>query len=142
MPLASSEVPTCKVIKISLRALRNNKVPGADTITAELKYGGDETVGLIHKLIVDMWEKEHAPKEWWKSIICPIYKKGDKLECMNYRGIALLCMTYKVFANILRNRLEPITECIIGEYQAGLRPGRSTIDQLFTVKQTLEKFWE
>jgi sorting nexin-29 len=61
---------------------------------------------------------------------------------MNYRGIALLCTAYKMFANILGNRLEPITERIIGEYQAGFRPGRSTIDQLFTVKQTLEKCWE
>jgi sorting nexin-29 len=69
-------------------------------------------------------------------------KNGDKLECTNYRGIALLCTAYKVFANILRNRLKPITELIIGEYQAGFRPGRSTIDQLLTVKQILEKFWE
>jgi sorting nexin-29 len=61
---------------------------------------------------------------------------------MNYRGIALLCTAYKVFANILLNRLEPISECIVGEYQAGFRPGRSTKDQLFTVKQTLDKCWE
>jgi hypothetical protein len=93
-----------------------------------LKCGGDEIVRLIHKLIMDIWEKEYVPKEWQKSIICPIYKKRDKLECMNYRGITLLCTAYKVFANILRNRLEPITERIIREYQAGFRPGRSTID--------------
>jgi hypothetical protein len=48
----------------------------------------------------------------------------------------------QVFANILHNRLEPVTERIIEEYQTGFRPGRSTIDQLFTVKQTLEKCWE
>jgi hypothetical protein len=58
---------------------------------------------------------------------------------MNYREITLLCTAYKVFANILLNSLEPKTERIIGEYQAEFRPGRSTIDQLFTVKQTLEK---
>jgi sorting nexin-29 len=61
---------------------------------------------------------------------------------MNYREIALLSMAYKVFANILRNRFEPMTERIIGEYQAGFRPGRSTTDPLFTVKQTLEKCWK
>jgi hypothetical protein len=61
---------------------------------------------------------------------------------MNYGGIALLCTAYKVFANILRNRLQPITEHIIGKHQAGFSPGRSTIHQLFTVKQTLAKCWE
>jgi sorting nexin-29 len=91
---------------------------------------------------MDIREKEYVPKEWQKNIICPIYKKRDKLECMNYRGITSLCTAYKVFANILRNRLEPITELIIREYQAGFRPGRSTIDQLFAVKQTPEKCWE
>jgi hypothetical protein len=136
-------IPTSEEIKISLKVLRNNKAPGADNIPAELlKCGADEVVRLIHKLIMDVWEKEYVPKEWRKSIICPIYKKGDKLKCMNYRGIALLCTAYKLFANILRNRLEPIIEGIIGEYQAGFRPGRSTIDQLFTVKQTLGKCWE
>jgi hypothetical protein len=31
---------------------------------------------------------------------------------------------------------------IIGEYQAGFRTGNSTIDQIFTVKNLLEKAWE
>ena len=33
-------------------------------------------------------------------------------------------------------------EIVIGEYQAGFKPGRSTINQIFTVKQMLEKCWE
>jgi sorting nexin-29 len=51
-------------------------------------------------------------------------------------------LKYNVFASILHSRLEPITERIIGEYQAGFRPGRCAVDQLFTVKQTLEECWE
>ncbi|KAJ4432424.1 hypothetical protein ANN_21043 [Periplaneta americana] len=49
---------------------------------------------------------------------------------------------YKIFTYILRKRLEKYYENIIGEYQAGFRAGRSTIDQIYTVKGMTEKFWE
>ena len=37
------------------------------------------------------------------------------------------------------NRLLPYTEKIIGIYQCGFWPGRSTISQIFTIRQILEK---
>ena len=64
---------------------------------------------------------ELLPEEWKTVILCPIYKKGDKLECGNYREIALLNVAYKIFANILYQRLRPYEESIIGEYQGGFR---------------------
>jgi hypothetical protein len=47
-----------------------------------------------------------------------------------------------VLTNIIRRRLEPYVEKILGEYQGSFRAGRSTTDQLFTVRQILEKCWE
>ena len=57
----------------------------------------------------------------------------------NYRGINLLCVAYKIFPNILFNRLTPYVETTIGDYQCGYRGERYTVDQIFAARQILEK---
>jgi hypothetical protein len=47
----------------------------------------------------------------------PIYKKGDKRDCRNYRGIYLLSTMHKILSNILLSRLAPHAEEIIGDHQ-------------------------
>lgn len=49
---------------------------------------------------------------------------------------------YKIFITVIKNRLESYAEKTIGNYQAGFRPKKSTMDQLFTVRQLLQKCWE
>ena len=44
-------------------------------------------------------------KEWSKSIIVPIYKKGDANIPDNHRGIALTSVLSKVYTHVLNKRL-------------------------------------
>jgi sorting nexin-29 len=96
----------------------------------------------IHALIEVIWINEILPEESHTAIICRIHKKGDKLQCSNYRGTSLLNVCYKILINILHKRLEPYAEEILGDYQCGFRRGRSTTDQLFTSRLVLEKAYE
>jgi hypothetical protein len=68
-----------------------------------------------------------------------VYKKGDKLDCKNYRGICLLNVAYKAFVKELHNRLSPYANAVVQNYQAGFQSGKSTTDQLFALRQILEK---
>lgn len=132
--------PSLEEVKATIMKLKNNKAPGSDNIPAELiKHGGIALSVELHQLITQIWRNEELPEEWKMGVICPLHKKGDKLECGNYRGITLLNIAYKLFANVLYQRLLPYAEENIGEYQCGFRRDRSTTDQIFSVRQILEK---
>jgi hypothetical protein len=127
----------------AIKRLKNWKAPGSDGIPAELiKYGGIELHKTIYELCKRIWNEEKLPEEWNKAIVIPLYKKGDKMSCNNYRGISLLNTAYKVFSKVLLGRLEPLAEECIGSYQCGFRKGKSTIDQLATIEQLMEKKYE
>ena len=91
---------------MAIKEMHNIKAPGEDGIPAELyKHGGEELEAELYKLYKLMWEKEEKPKDWEIAVIVAILKKGDKLECENYRGISLLVTAYKIFSRIIYKRL-------------------------------------
>lgn len=136
-------IPGKEEIKEAIEMLKNNKAPGKDMIAAELiKNGGELIVNDMWELIKKIRQKEQIPEEWKVAVICPIYKKGDPEDCHNYRGISLLNAAYKILSNVILNRLKPYTKEIVGEYQCGFKPGKSTVDHVFTLRQLIEKHYE
>ena len=86
--------PSAFEVDLAIEKLKSHKSPGTDQIPAELIREGGGSIRLqIHKIIVSIWNKEELPEEWKESIIVPIYKKGDKTDFNNYRGISLLPTT-------------------------------------------------
>ena len=130
-------------VRIAIRRLKNNKASGVDCLPGELfKTGGETLVRYMHQLLRTIWLTESMPDVWNQSVICPVLKKGDPTRCENYRGISLISISYKVLSTILCERLKPYTNTLVGPYQCGFRPGRSTTDQIFTLRQILEKTHE
>jgi hypothetical protein len=93
--------PSLVEVEIAIGKLKSYKSPGNDNIPAELIEAGSETLYTeIHRLICCIWNKEELPHQWKESVIVPIYKKGDKTDCNNYRGISLLSTAYKILSSI------------------------------------------
>ena len=114
------DVPPPTYYKVSqvIQKLKTHKAAGLDKIPAELiKKGGIELKRRIHKLIMKIWKEETLPTEWTEGIICPIYKKGDRMICSNYRQIIFLNVAYKIFTILINNRLSSIVESKLEDFQ-------------------------
>jgi hypothetical protein len=134
--------PSASEIEVAIGKLIRCKSPGDDKIPAELIQAGGETLrSEIHKLIKLIWNKEELPHQWKKSIVVPIHKNGGKTDCSNYRGISFFSTSYKILSIILQSRLTPYLDEIIGDHQCEFRRNRSKTDQIFCIRQTLEKKW-
>ena len=74
------------------------------------------------------------------SVITVLHKKGDKMECGNYRGISLMSQAGKVFLKVVARSLSAYCEAkgLLMEEQCGFRPDRSTTDVLFVVRRLQE----
>jgi hypothetical protein len=107
-----------------------------------LQIGSEVLEDLLHKLIVLIWQQERMPHEWSTGIISVLHKKGDTMDCNNYRGICMLNTAYKVLSRIIYTRIEPEVDRVLGEYQAGFRKNRSTADHQFSLQQIIEKCGE
>lgn len=131
--------PTSSEIEEGLRWLKRNKAAGPDGLSPSLfKEGGQVIVQELTSLLQCIWETERVPQDWCKSVVVPIFKKGDRTSCENHRGISLVSVASKLLTGLLLRRLTCSREKQIRENQAGFRPGRGCIDQIFTLRQILE----
>lgn len=77
-----------------------------------------------------------------KSIICPIFKKGNQKEPANYSPISLLDIYSKIYARHLLNTLEDWEEetKLFHPEQAGGCKRRSVIDHRAALKALIQKY--
>ena len=64
------------------------------------------------------------PPSFLEALIIPLRKKGDSADAMDYRPIALLQSSYKIFTKVLATRLQRVLPTIIGDSQQGFVHGR------------------
>ena len=98
---------TCKEVRNGLFKLKLNKKEGIDIISNEmLNYGSSILTLPLVKLFNYILNSTDYPEIWNVSLISTIYKKGDKNNCYNYRGISLSSCLSKLFPGLHQNRLE------------------------------------
>ena len=73
-----------------------------------------------------------------EGLIVLLLKKGDPTNIDNYRGISLLNLPGKVFAIVLKHKIQNWADGLLLEGQCGFRKGRSCNDAIFSLNGLAE----
>ena len=71
------------------------------------------------------------PLSWCHNKFITIFKKGDRLDCGNYRGISIMNTLAKIYDMLINNRL--LRWYSIDKCQAGGQRRRGCIEQIVTL---------
>ena len=127
-------------VKNAIKSTKSGKAAGHDSVVVELlKTDLEERAKELTKLFNKVKEEGVAPKSWSKGLIVKVPKKGNLRECTNWRGITLLPVISKIFGRVLISRIKKGVDNISRKEQAGFRENRSTIEQIFTLRNILEQ---
>lgn len=108
----------------ALKELKQGKTVGVDDIPAELlKNVGKDTEHKLFEMIEKMYMDCNISKDFSKSKIVLIPKKGNSTECKNYRTINLLTHALKKLHIILKNRIRKKTKKELDEDEFRFRQG-------------------
>ena len=58
-------------------------------------------VSLLEQLFSVIWREQAVPRQWREGLIVNLFKKGDREDPGNYRGITLLSVVGKCFVKCL-----------------------------------------
>ena len=114
-------------VKSALRRMKKGKAVGPDELPVKVwkcmrEMGIDFLTRLFNRLLMG----ERMPEEWRRSVLIPIYKNKEDVQCFeNYKGIKLMSHTMKVWERIIEARLKDGVE--ISKQQYGFMPGKGTI---------------
>ena len=127
-------------LETALNSIKSGKAGGKNGLTPELvKQVGCVFDEHLMELFKEVWKEGKVPQDWADAVLVAIPKKGDLSLCDNWRGISLLDVVGKVFAQIMKQRLQSVADTELAESQCGFRKGRGCIDMIFCARQVIEK---
>ena len=113
--------------------LKTSKSLGPDGLHPKvLRELHKEVSPPIAEIMRKSLREERLPQEWKSANVSPIFKKGSKSKCTNYRPVSLTSIICKTMESFIRDKiLEHMQENhLLSPCQHGFVPGRSCSTQL------------
>ncbi len=128
-------------LKLAVNKLKSNKAPGVDGIPGEFyKSLSGESYEVLLSIMNRIFNNEGFPDVFTKAIVFPLFKKGDCQIISNFRGICFLPTLYKIYSQLLLDRLQIFVfkNKVLSEAQTGFRKNYSTFDNIFVLDSVIE----
>uniref|UniRef100_A0A7I4Y548 Reverse transcriptase domain-containing protein n=1 Tax=Haemonchus contortus TaxID=6289 RepID=A0A7I4Y548_HAECO len=127
-------------VERAIRQMKPRKASGPDRISADfLKSASHTIIKQLTKRFNKYLDDRRIPDQWKKSNTVLVFKKGERDQMKNYRPIALLSQPYKLFTEIILNRLEGQLDEYQPVEQAGFRNCFCCMDHIHTITQLIER---
>ena len=128
-----------EVIEI-IKSFSVSKASGPFSIPSKiLKNYAHILISPITTLVNKSLNEGTFPSYLKSALVCPIFKKGDKSKCANYRPISLLSNIGKIFERVMYNRIEEFLNEFetIYQLQFGFRKKYSTNHALLSIVEKI-----
>ena len=123
----------------AIAKMQPNKACGPEDVSSVAwKLSGPAGISRLTELLNKAVAQNNLPADWHMSTTVPIWKKkGDVLDCNNYRPIRLMPQSVKILERIIDTRIRNLVNLSI--CQCGFQKGVGTSDAIFAMRQLIEK---
>ena len=118
-------------VEKSLHSLKAGKSQGVDNIPSELLKNGGEATTVLTAIFQKIRDERMDEGVDTQSLVIFFPKKGNLKQSQNYRTISLIGYLSNIMLKFILYRLKAKAEELLAEEQAGFRPGRNTVGEIF-----------
>ena len=143
-PVNISETFSQREFAAALQHLKPGKAPGPNSICPELiRHARFALKSWLCDFLSSCLCRLKISKIWRRALVVAIPKPTKPVgDPKSYRPISLLCVPYKILERFIYARVEPLIDPLLPKEQAGLRRGKSTVDQVVLLTQNIEDSFE
>ena len=132
-----------EMVRNILKALDGRKAVGPDLVHNKLLNASSDIISEpLAKLFNRSLTEGKFPSIWKLAHVTPLFKKGDRHNCENYRPISLLSCIGKVLETCVQQHVLTflMNNNLLSAAQSGFIPNDSTVFQLLSIYDDFCKF--
>ena len=138
--LKDIESITVEELQQAVKRMTKGKCADKHGVVMEMfACGSRSLLTVLTKILNEIMHSGDLPQDWVNLLFLMLPKSGDTSDPSNWRPIAILDVTYKIFAKVLHGRSSPILEAEQPSEQMGFRHLHGTDDALLVLECVVGK---